>query len=752
MFHQRVFITNRIEHQVPKDYQLSNSIVPFLKALENSEEIALDTEYNNLDTIIADLLLVSLSINNLTLVIDATSVDLSPLKLLEDKLIIAQNAKVDFQMMYRQGIDFKNLYDTMIMEQRYALGVSQSNSLESIHLRRLKSHMPESKNTRIDFVNAKPNIVFTEEHIRYSGYDAECLLPIKQAQLPLIKKAQMEYLLYNIEFPFVRCVALSELEGTIIDFNQVKENIRLAIDNIYNVEMDLDEELIQLSKYYPRLKEKYKLKSRKRIESVEQFSLFDAPALITPKRLNSVNYASPQIISSIFMIVEGQIPVSTKTNESSTGEDALNNFLIEYPDTELKNFIELLLKFREYNKELTTYGYKFQGPTYYKNGKLERGYINPVTNKAHTIYRQCVTETGRLASGDSGQKKKNKSKVATKPNEIVKDLGSSLPRYNSQNMPKKEEYRKLIVAPEGQFITTADYSSMELVIAGSLSKDTKLIEIHDKDIHSYLASKCYTSVIRDIISYGGNKRIEDFDRDFNLYAREEIKQVLWTKKQKCPEHIVDRAINNILNGEEFKVMNWEKGDDPKNQHLKYLRDDFKSLVYGLLYGSTVKRIMQVLNISETNAKIVEREMRRQLPKLFKYLDEVSKFGVENGYIIFNKKTNSRHMFNSWIESKRYNAELSFKEVAQIERNCKNYPIQGTSADITKEAAVNLRKHIDKYNINANILLYVHDELVVRHEDKDFGKDVQKIMEDTANTYLDGVQMKATYHTLTHWIK
>ena len=50
--------------------------------------------------------------------------------------------------------------------------------------------------------------------------------------------------------------------------------------------------------------------------------------------------------------------------------------------------------------------------------------------------------------------------------------------------------------------------------------------------------------------------------------------------------------------------------------------------------------------------------------------------------------------------------------AGAERAAINGPMQGTAADLIKMAMIDLQKHIDNENLDAKIIMQVHDELVL----------------------------------------
>lgn len=92
------------------------------------------------------------------------------------------------------------------------------------------------------------------------------------------------------------------------------------------------------------------------------------------------------------------IPQFTKTNRVDktvytfqTNEPILQTYLKELPNTIMKPFIELLLQHRTLSKATSTYGANFIN------------YLNSVTGRLHTTFRQCFTDTGRMSSGGGKQ-------------------------------------------------------------------------------------------------------------------------------------------------------------------------------------------------------------------------------------------------------------------------------------------------------------------------------------------------------------
>lgn len=152
----------------------------------------------------------------------------------------------------------------------------------------------------------------------------------------------------------------------------------------------------------------------------------------------------------------------TKSKERATNKDALVHLRKE-------PFVVLLNEFKQRTKELNTYIRPIHEEA------ISRGRIS-------TSYKLHGTKTGRTSSG------KDDEKSVRKEDEVGTNL-QNLPYYKYG--PKKLSVRKCIKAREGWSIMEADFSQVELRIAGELSKDPLFITSYqeDRDIHALRAMR-----------------------------------------------------------------------------------------------------------------------------------------------------------------------------------------------------------------------------------------------------------------------
>ena len=156
----------------------------------------------------------------------------------------------------------------------------------------------------------------------------------------------------------------------------------------------------------------------------------------------------------------------------------------------------------------------------------------------------------------------------------------------------------------------------------------------------------------------------------------------------------------------------------------------KTINFGILYGISPYGLAKQLSITNSEAKIYIENYFSRFPKVKDYMDYQINFAKINNYVetIFARKCNIKG-----INDKNF-AVRGFAERQSI-----NSPIQGTAADIIKLSMIEIHKSIINKNLNAKMLLQVHDELVFEIKDNHIEESVvsiKNIMETTHLKYKD----------------
>jgi DNA polymerase-1 len=138
-----------------------------------------------------------------------------------------------------------------------------------------------------------------------------------------------------------------------------------------------------------------------------------------------------------------------------------------------------------------------------------------------------------------------------------------------------------------------------------------------------------------------------------------------------------------------------------------LRRRAKMINFGLLYGMEAYGLAQRLEISTEDAQEHMDAYFSQFPDVRAYMDGIVAEARQTGYT------------TTLLGRRRYLPELA-SDVVRIrqmgERMALNAPIQGAAADIIKKAMVVLDTAFDAAGLRAEMLLQVHDELVIEVPD------------------------------------
>ena len=172
-----------------------------------------------------------------------------------------------------------------------------------------------------------------------------------------------------------------------------------------------------------------------------------------------------------------------------------------------------------------------------------------------------------------------------------------------------------------------------------------------------------------------------------------------------------------------------------------LRRKAKTINFGIIYGMTEYGLMSRLSITEGEAKEYIQKYFNRYPGVKKYL----KFLIDDAY--------KRGYTTTIFGRKRYLKELGSSN-ARIrslgERFAVNTPIQGSAADIMKLSTVVLFNKLKSAGIDSNIILHVHDELVLELKEGDFDKVKNIVVESMENCVSLKVDLKVDIKTGKNW--
>lgn len=134
-----------------------------------------------------------------------------------------------------------------------------------------------------------------------------------------------------------------------------------------------------------------------------------------------------------------------------------------------------------------------------------------------------------------------------------------------------------------------------------------------------------------------------------------------------------------------------------------MRRSAKAINFGLIYGMSAFGLAKQLHLGRREAQGYIDKYFERYPGVLRYMNNIRSQAHEQGFVetIFG-----RRLYLPDINAKNRNSQMA------AERTAINAPMQGTAADIIKKAMISVHKWLIESNIDAKIIMQVHDELVL----------------------------------------
>lgn len=158
---------------------------------------------------------------------------------------------------------------------------------------------------------------------------------------------------------------------------------------------------------------------------------------------------------------------------------------------------------------------------------------------------------------------------------------------------------------------------------------------------------------------------------------------------------------------------------PIEEVTSLMRSRAKAVNFGIVYGIGAFSLAQDLKISKKEAEEYMSIYFERYPKIKKYLEDIVKGAEETGYVL------------TILNRRRFIQEIkaSNKIVKALgDRLAMNAPIQGSAADIIKLAMVNVYNRLNEKKLKSELILQVHDELILNVKKDEF-EEVKKLVQD-----------------------
>lgn len=586
---------------------------------------------------------------------------------------ILHNAKFDMHILYWMiGVKIVPYWDTLIAGQ--LLNENEPHGLKVLYqkycVRADEEQQVAKFNTLfngIEFNSIPPSVGYM-----YAAFDPIMTYELYKFQEQYLDKdngklcyrkglERVAEVFREIEMPLIEVVFDMEVQGVDIDTDLAKElkdkytyYMNLAVDNF-----------------------------KAQIIELEVAGAFDELRVKHPDKFNkiselgeiNINIASNAQLVILFYDV---LKLDPPKGQRSVGEEQLKQ--LHHP------LVDCILEYRGMSKLLSTYIEAIPNHIAKKDGKL------------HANFNQYGAKTGRFSSSDP-----NLQNIPSKTKKLsdgtVIDAGHDI--------------RQMFIAGEGNVIIGGDFSQQEPRCLAHMSQDENMINayLHGKDLYATIASKLY------------NKPYEE-----------------------CKEFRPDGTVN------------------PEG---KQRRSSVKPILLGIMYGRGVNSIAEQMNITKEEAQQVINDFYKQFPKVKEFVEFAQENARTYGFVetawgrkrrlpnmqldpieITIENPNLISTFNPLDFSSTENTEVSdevyykylrlmnraygreAKEkvkqqakaegyklvdnggyIADAQRQCVNSIIQGSAADMTKIAMIQIHRNKRLRELGYKLIIPVHDEVL-----------------------------------------
>ncbi len=172
-----------------------------------------------------------------------------------------------------------------------------------------------------------------------------------------------------------------------------------------------------------------------------------------------------------------------------------------------------------------------------------------------------------------------------------------------------------------------------------------------------------------------------------------------------------------------------------------MRSNAKAVNFGIVYGIGAFSLSQDIGVTRKEAQQYIDHYLENFSGVDSYMKQVVEEAKENGYV------------TTLFQRRRYLPELSASNRmlrAFGERVARNAPIQGTAADIIKIAMVKVYHRLQAEQLDARLIMQIHDELIVEAKDDIADQVCSIVKEEMEHACQMAVKLSVDAHTGKSW--
>ena len=395
------------------------------------------------------------------------------------------------------------------------------------------------------------------------------------------------------------------------------------------------------------------------------------------KLTDPINFGSPTQLAIILYDILGMKSPDVK-NPRGTGVDILEQ--MDHP------LCKAVLDNRAFSKVLSTY-----------IDKLPEEASKYPDKRIHCKFNQYGADTGRVSSNSP-----NLQNIPSNP--FVLSDGTKI--------DSGHDVRQLFTATPGYVLLSCDYSGQEVRVTAHLSNDQKMIKAYQdgKDVYSEIAALAFNTTYEECCEYrpdgtanpDGKKRRGESKKIVLgiLYGRgiPSIAEQLGKSVQDA-QKIYDKVLSKFEGLAKFisdsEDMARELGYVETVWGRRRQLPDMQLPYYEFSYKSGYNPDFDPLNDDVEMSSEVPEDVVRTLTKK----------------LLNCRSWKQRESLKEQIRNQGINIKDNSSFIAQAQRQCVNARVQGSSADLTKLAQIELYNNQELKDLGFRMLIPVHDEII-----------------------------------------
>lgn len=204
----------------------------------------------------------------------------------------------------------------------------------------------------------------------------------------------------------------------------------------------------------------------------------------------------------------------------------------------------------------------------------------------------------------------------------------------------------------------------------------------------------------------------------------------------------ENMISAFTSGEDIHTSTASQVFDmPAIMVTSEMRSAAKAVNFGIIYGMGPFSLSKDINTSVAQAKKYISDYLAKYPKVQKFMDDTVDNAMKTGVVttMFGRK----RLIPELLSSNKM-LQAAGKRIAM------NTPVQGTAADLIKIAMINVYRRLKEEKLNAELILQVHDELIIESDISCAERCAELLKEEMLNVCEMKAPLSVDVHSGSSW--